>query len=107
MKNYYFYDPSTGEFTGQSISSNVVDDTDFVALNTPANLKCVEYYGNITNCIVNLVTGAVEPKSNPELTTAEIKNQIYIVREQYLSTGNAELKTQLDLLQTMLLNSES
>lgn len=106
MKTYYFYDPQTGEFTGQSVSTNRTDDIAFVEQNVPDNLKYIQYDGDIKNYQVDLATNEIIPKTNVEMTLGEIKQQIYKVREQYVISGDPALKTQLDSLQEML-NSQS
>ena len=106
MKAYYFYDPMSGEFTGQSIATNKPNAEPFVEQNLPMNMAYMEFAaGNIKNYKVNVATGEIEPKTDITMTVSEIRLQIHNLREQYMATGQADLRTQIESLQNQLQNS--
>ena len=102
MKCFYFYDPQTGEFTGQMVASNKPDPQEFVEKNVPKNLKYIEFQGNIKNYRVNVNTNIMELKTDVQLNPLEIKTQINSLREQYFITKDSNLLDQITSLQNSL-----
>jgi len=102
MRTYYFYDPTTGEFTGQGLSCNKPDATAFLEKNLPTNANYIEFNGNIKNYKVNVETGEIEEKTNVAMTPFEIRQQISILREEYMRTRDESLLAGLELLKNEL-----
>jgi hypothetical protein len=102
VKQYYFYDLSTGEFTGQMISSNLPDPTAFIEQNTHHTMGYIEFSGSIKNYKVNLNTNTVEAKADTTFSDVEIKRQLTMLREQYFITRDPSILTQMETLQNTL-----
>jgi len=102
MRTYHLYDATTGEFTGQSLSSNKPDPTSFIELNTPVSLRAIEFSGDIRNYKVNIDTGLIEQKADVHMSVTEIKQQLNTMREQYFATRDEALLAQMETLRNML-----
>ena len=102
MKTFYFYDLTTGLFTGRMVSSNSVNPLPFVEKNTPAGMGYKEFSGSMKDNKVDLATGLIVPVEDTALSAQGIRQKIAQLRDQMMRTGDSSLLDQIKNLQDQL-----